>query len=49
VDGKYGLTRNGPMRGDAVELNWMLAGDNVSCVDQVVTELLGINYRAFRT
>jgi uncharacterized protein (DUF362 family) len=45
VDGKYGLTRNGPMRGKAVELNWILAGDNVFCVDRVVTELMGINYR----
>jgi hypothetical protein len=29
--------------GDAVELKWMLAGDNVFRVDRVVTELMGIS------
>lgn len=45
VDGKYGLTRNGPMRGDAVELDWMVIGDNMFYVDYVVAELMGSNYR----
>src|SRR6266436_2403075 len=43
VDGKYGLTRNGPMRGDAVELNWVLVGDDPFYVDFVVTEMMGLN------
>jgi len=45
VDGKYGLTRNGPMRGDEIELNWLLIGDNLFYVDYVVSSLMGQNYR----
>ncbi len=43
VDGKYGLTRNGPLRGDALELNWVLVGDNLFYVDFAVTEMMGLN------
>jgi uncharacterized protein (DUF362 family) len=43
VDGKYGLTRNGPMRGDTVELNWLLAGDNLFCVDALVSRMMGFD------
>ncbi len=46
VDGKYGLTRSGPMRGDVLELNWLLVGDNLFYVDYVVTELMGHDYRS---
>ncbi|HZV87928.1 MAG TPA: DUF362 domain-containing protein [Candidatus Binatus sp.] len=45
VDGKYGLTRNGPMRGDDVELNWLLVGDSLFYVDGIVAELMGINWQ----
>ena len=43
VDGKYGLTRNGPMKGDTLELNWVLVGDNLFYVDFAVTEMMGLN------
>jgi uncharacterized protein (DUF362 family) len=43
VDGKYGLTRNGPMLGDDVELNWIVIGDNVFCVDEIVCRMMGFN------
>jgi uncharacterized protein (DUF362 family) len=43
VDGKYGLTRNGPMKGDMRDLNWMLVGDNLFYVDFAVTEMMGLN------
>jgi len=45
VDGKYGLTRSGPMRGDVVNLDWMVIGDNLFYVDYVVTQLMGYDYR----
>lgn len=45
VDGKYGLTRNGPMRGDDLELNWLLVGDNLFYVDGIVAKLMGIDWR----
>ena len=44
VDGKYGLTRSGPMRGDVVNLDWMVIGDNLFYVDYVVTKLMGCDY-----
>jgi uncharacterized protein (DUF362 family) len=45
VDGKYGLTRSGPMRGDVLELNWLVVGDNLFYVDYFVTQLMGVDYR----
>lgn len=45
VDGRYGLTRNGPLRGDVLELNWLFACDNLFVTDFVVTQLMGLDYR----
>ncbi len=45
VDGKYGLTRSGPLRGDAVELNWVLISDNVFYADYLVSALMGFDHR----
>jgi uncharacterized protein (DUF362 family) len=45
VDGRYGLTRSGPMRGDVLDTNWLLAADNPFVCDRVVTELMGLDYR----
>jgi uncharacterized protein (DUF362 family) len=45
VDGKYGLTRSGPLRGDVLELGWILIGDNIFYVDYTVAELMGLDYR----
>lgn len=43
VDGKFGLTRSGPMRGDAVDLNWLLVSDNMFAADFVSCHLIGVN------
>jgi uncharacterized protein (DUF362 family) len=43
VDGKWGLTRSGPLRGDAVELNWMLLSDNLFAADAMVSRLQGFS------
>lgn len=45
VDGRYGLNRSGPLRGDAVDLNWILVGDNLFYVDGVVSYLMGVDWR----
>jgi uncharacterized protein (DUF362 family) len=45
MDGRYGLDRNGPMRGDPVELNWLLASDSVIAADLTMAELLGFDWR----
>jgi uncharacterized protein (DUF362 family) len=41
VDGRYGLTRSGPMRGDALPLNWLMVCDNLFTTDYVVAQILG--------
>ena len=43
VDGRFGLTRNGPMRGDVVDLNWLLMADNLFANDVVVSQLMGFD------
>jgi uncharacterized protein (DUF362 family) len=45
VDGKYGLTHSGPMRGTPLELNWFLMGDNLFQTDLFVTKLMGLDFR----
>jgi len=45
VDGRFGLTRNGPMRGDVVDLNWAMISDNLFMTDRVVSELMGQDFR----
>lgn len=45
VDGRYGLNRSGPLRGDAVELNWLLASNNLFYTDLAVSYLMGFDYR----
>ncbi len=43
IDGEFGLTRNGPMRGDPVKLGWMLLADNIICADIVCCKIMGID------
>lgn len=45
VDGKYGLTRSGPLRGDVVPLNWIVVADDVYRCDLLVTDLMGLRAR----
>ena len=42
VDGRYGLTRSGPMGGDPVDLNWLMVSDNLFAADFVCCTLMGI-------
>jgi uncharacterized protein (DUF362 family) len=43
VDGKYGLTRGGPMEGDPVELNWVLLSDDLFKADFLCCKLMGLD------
>lgn len=43
VDGKYGLTRSGPMEGDAVDLNWLMVSDNIYAGDLACCLLMKID------
>jgi uncharacterized protein (DUF362 family) len=45
VDGKYGLNRSGPMRGDVVELNWLMVADNIYAAEVACCHLMRIDPR----
>ena len=45
VDGKFGLNRNGPLRGDPVLLNWILISNDLFVTDLVVSDLMGFDWR----
>jgi uncharacterized protein (DUF362 family) len=44
VDGKFGLNRDGPLRGDPVLLNWVAVSDNLFVTDFVVSDLMGFDW-----
>lgn len=43
VDGKYGLDRNGPMRGDVIEVNWLAMCDDLFANDLIVAQIMGFD------
>ena len=43
VDGKFGLSRSGPMEGDPVNLNWMMMADDIFYSDFACCTLMGIS------
>jgi uncharacterized protein (DUF362 family) len=43
VDGRYGLNRNGPMRGDVEKLDWLLIANDILAADIVCCTLMGID------
>jgi len=45
VDGKWGLNRSGPMRGDIIDLNWLLITDNIYAAEVACCHLMQINPR----
>jgi len=45
VDGRYGLNRSGPLKGDVVDLNWILMSNSIFHADFVVAELMGMDLK----
>ena len=45
LDGKFGLTRQGPMSGDVVEVNWFAAANSLGAFDAVVSRMMGFDWR----
>ncbi len=43
IDGRFGLNRNGPLRGELVNLNWILVANNILAADMVGSMILGID------
>jgi uncharacterized protein (DUF362 family) len=46
IDGKYGLSVNGPLRGKSVELNWLLVTNNIGAGARLACELMQIPIQA---
>jgi uncharacterized protein (DUF362 family) len=42
MDGKYGLNRNGPMKGSPVKLDWSMVTDNIGCAEKLGCDLMQI-------
>ena len=45
IDGRFGLNRNGPMRGDVERLDWLLVADDILAADQVCCEVMRLDPR----
>ncbi len=45
LDGQYGLDNNGPMVGDAVEVNWFVASNSLGAFDMIVSEMMGVDWK----
>jgi uncharacterized protein (DUF362 family) len=43
IDGRYGLNRSGPMKGDVVDLNWLMVADNIFAADFACCTLMQID------
>jgi hypothetical protein len=41
----YGLNRNGPMRGDAVKLDWLMVANDLVAADVTCCRIMGVDPR----
>ena len=48
LDGKYGLNMNGPIVGNAIEVNWFIASNSLGAFDSIVSEMMGFNWGNIR-
>ncbi|MFA4851406.1 MAG: DUF362 domain-containing protein [Bacteroidales bacterium] len=48
IDGTYGLTRSGPMVGDAFDLGWILASNSFEAADLIAAKLMRVDLRKIR-
>ncbi|HEY3857310.1 MAG TPA: DUF362 domain-containing protein [Verrucomicrobiae bacterium] len=46
IDGRFGLNGTGPMRGDVVDLNWLLVSNDLTAADRVCTRMMQIDERS---
>ncbi len=45
IDGRYGLNGTGPMKGDVVNLDWLLASNDLVAADRVCCRLMQVDER----
>jgi hypothetical protein len=43
IDGRFGLNGSGPMRGDVVDLNWLLVSNDLVAADRICCNLMQID------
>lgn len=48
LDGKFGLNNNGPMVGDAIEVNWFAASNSLGAFDMILTEMMGFEWKKIK-
>ncbi|MHC9543681.1 MAG: DUF362 domain-containing protein [Vulcanimicrobiota bacterium] len=48
LDGRFGLNKNGPMAGEAIELNWFVASNSLGAFDITVAEMMGVDWKKIR-
>jgi uncharacterized protein (DUF362 family) len=46
IDGRFGLNATGPMRGDVVDLNWLLVSNDLVAADRVCCKIMQIDERS---
>jgi uncharacterized protein (DUF362 family) len=46
IDGRFGLNGTGPMRGDVVDLNWLLVSNDLPAADRVCCKIMQIDERS---
>lgn len=45
IDGTYGLTRSGPMVGDAFDWGWLLVSNNFEAADLIVSKMMKVDIK----
>lgn len=48
IDATYGLTRSGPIFGDAIKLNKILMSNNVTALDIIASSFMGVPYEGIK-
>jgi uncharacterized protein (DUF362 family) len=48
IDGRYGLNGSGPMRGEVVDLNWLLVSNDLVAADRLCCKLMQIDERSVK-
>lgn len=46
IDGRYGLNRSGPLRGEAVALNWVCVANSIGTGARIATKLMQVDLEA---
>jgi|SRR3972149_355761 len=45
LDGKFGLTTNGPMVGDPINVNWFVASNSLGAFDMIIAEMMDFDWK----